>query len=186
MRYADVDGKRCLPEKGLCIWHKDMRFSRTKHASYWKDSDTHEDFTIPKGSLCIPLDWYFKKPGEPRVYEWERIIKEHEQLANGWTKPELNGMRDFLRGELWILDGLLRIMPSPIGDISLNMTVSAAKDHLARAEKHIAAGRLPILKEATKERLIESAEAFERREYGGLLQHRQKGHAGDSRQQQLF
>ena len=95
-------------------------------------------------------------------------------------------MRDFFRGKLLILDGLLRLMPSPIENISVTMTVSAAMDHLARAEKHIAAGRLPILKETTKKRLIQNAETFETREYGCLLQHREKGHVSDPRQQSLF
>lgn len=115
-----------------------------------------------KGALCIPLNWYFKRTGEPRAHEWERIINEHAQLANGWTKQELTAMKDFLNGELLILDGSLRVMPAPIGKISVNMTVSATKDHLARVEQHVAAGRLPILQESTKAQLISGAEAYEK------------------------
>ena len=168
-----------------CKWHKDMRYSRTTHASRWQDPDTNEAVTIPTGSLCIPLNWYFTSPGKPWIYEWERIIDEHEQLANGWTKQELNAMKQFLSGDLLILDGLLRVMPSPVGKISVNLTVSATRDHLARVEQHVAAGRLPILKEQTKEELISSAEAYERREYGDLLESQSRQKASDQ-QPRLF
>ncbi|MFQ5474098.1 MAG: competence protein CoiA family protein [Dehalococcoidia bacterium] len=169
-----------------CKWHKDMRYSRTKHASRWNDPETNAAVTIPKGSMCIPLDWYFKRVGEPRVYEWERIVAEHEQLSNGWTKQELNAMKQFLHGELLILDGLLRLMPSPAEEIKVDMTVSATKDHLARVEKHIAAGRLPILKETTKQQLIKNAEAYESRKYGGLLESQSRGKTAGDQQHRLF
>ena len=163
-----------------------MRYSQTKHASRWVDPNTNEAVTISKGSLYIPLSWYFKRTGEPRIYEWERIVDEHKQLANGWTKRELNAMKQFLNGELLILDGLLRLMPSPVKAISVNMTVLATSDHLARVEEHIAAGRLPILKETTKQQLIKSAEAYERREYGDLLKSQSRGKAADDQQHRLF
>ena len=167
-----------------CKWHKDMRFSRTKHASRWHDPETNEVVTIPKGALCIPLDWYFKRTGEPRVHEWERIIDEHEQLTNGWTKPELVAMKEFVHGELVILDGSILVMPAPAEKINVNMTVSATKDHLARVEQHVAAGRLPILPESTKAQLIRGAEAHERSQYGGLLASQQK--APRDQQHRLF
>lgn len=49
-------------------WHKDMRYSRTRHVSRWQDPETSTAATVPKGTLCIPLNWYFKRTGEPRVY----------------------------------------------------------------------------------------------------------------------
>lgn len=169
-----------------CKWHKDMRYGRTKHASRWQDPSTNDVFTIPKGALYIPLNWYFKRTGEPRVYEWERIIDEHEQLANGWTRQELTAMKNFLNGELLILDGSLRVMPAPVGKISVNMTVSATRDHLARLEHHVAAGRIAILKDSTKEEFISSAEAYERREYGDLLEHQSRKSETPDQQQHLF
>lgn len=66
------------------------------------------------------------------------------------------------------------------------MTVSATEDHLARVEKHIAAGRLPILKETTKQQLIKNAEAYERREYGDLLESQSRDKAADDQRQRLF
>jgi len=167
-----------------CKWHKDMRYSQTRHASRWQDPDTNEIVTIPKGALCIPLNWCFKRTGESPVHEWERIIDEHAQLANGWTKQELTAMKDFLNGELLILDGSLRVMPAPVEKINVKMTVSATRDHLVRLERHVAAGRIPILKDSTKEQLLKGAEAYERSQYGGLLASQRK--APRDQQHQLF
>ncbi|MGW8257834.1 MAG: hypothetical protein ACWGMZ_10150 [Thermoguttaceae bacterium] len=183
-RLRGVITPRSSRSNAQCKWHKDMRYSRTTHASRWQDPDTNETVTIPKGSLYIPLDWYFKSPGKSRIYEWEKIIDEHKQLANGWTKQELNAMKNFLNGELLIIDGFLRVMPSPIKEISVNMTVSATRDHLARVEQHVAAGRLPILQESTKVQLINMAEAYEKSQYGSLLA--DQGKVPSDQQRQFF
>ena len=167
-------------------WYKHSRFSKTKHASRWNNPVTNTTYLIPRGAICIPLDWYFKQSGNPRVYEWERIVDEHEQIANGWTKRGLETMQQFLKGEAVILDGLLRVMPSPPGAIKLEMTVSTTRGLLAGIDGHVAAGRIPVLKDTTKQQLIKSAEDYERREYGDLLENQRRGNRTSDQQRELF
>ena len=69
----------------------------------------------------------------PCVNEWERVIDELPQIANGWTKCELLAMHQFLGGEIIILDGLLRVMPTTAEKIEIEMTVSETRNRLAQS-----------------------------------------------------
>ncbi|HVS36506.1 MAG TPA: hypothetical protein VMS17_13160 [Gemmataceae bacterium] len=51
----------------------------------------------------------------------------------------------------------------------VEMTVSAAGALLAQADRHIKAGRIPVLKETTKARIIGLAEEYEQQTYGRVL-----------------
>jgi hypothetical protein len=179
----------CLPcsrSGSQCRWHGDSRYAKTKHASQWIDPETTANAIVPTASICIPLDWCFKQPGKPSVPEWEKILDRHPQIANGWTKSTLDAMTEFLNGEPMILDGFLRVMPSRADAIGVEMIVATTRDRLAIAEEHIAAGRIPILKETTKQQLITNAEAYERRTYGELLENLSRARPLDEKQKRLF
>jgi hypothetical protein len=94
----------------------------------------------------------------------------HPNIANGWTEESLRTATDFLNGRVMILDGLVRVMPSHADEIEVKMTVAATTTQLTQIEIHIAAGRVPELKESTKARFLEKAREFELKEYGMLLQ----------------
>jgi hypothetical protein len=151
-----------------CRWYKHKRYEETAHPSQWNDPETSCVVMIPKNSMYLPLNWYFTTPGKPRVDEWERIVDQHPQVANGWTKDELDVVRRFLNGTVMLIDGFLRVMPSPPEKIDVEITVSDMRAMLNRMDKHIAAGRIPILKEATKQRLLDKAETWEKRTYGNV------------------
>jgi hypothetical protein len=132
------------------------------------DRQSATEIVFPKGTVYMRLSWEFKRFGEPAVPEWQRILDQHADLANGWTSDELRRMQRFLAGKVILLDGLVRIMPSPASSISVTTTVEETKRLLQEAEAHIAAGRLPILKDSTKERLLEQATTHERLYGGGI------------------
>ena len=169
-----------------CRWYKHKRYERTEDASRWNDPETRGVVAIPKGSICMPLDWHFSQAGKAKVYEWERIVDELPQIANGWMKDGVDVMRRFLDGRIMILDGFLRLMPSSPERIKVNMTVTETKGHLLQVESHIAAGRIPILEDSTKQQLIKSAETHERQVYGGLLENQRLGKAVGDQQRKLF
>lgn len=89
-------------------------------------------------------------------------------MANGWTKDELLAAESFLNGKIMVIDGLLRVMPAIPKDISVRMSVAAAQAHLDKLERHIAAGRIPILKDETKTALLEKARKYESLHYRGV------------------
>lgn len=150
-------------------WSKNRRYDRTKHLSKWMDPQHGDVVTMPKGTVCLPLTWRFKTPGQDWENEWERVISNHPGLAIGWTKNELINTRDILAAKIMILDGHLRLMPSPADAIDVRSTVSEMTTRLQRIDEHVAAGRLPLLKESTKQQLLKAAEDYERRTYGRLL-----------------
>src|SRR5690606_26663348 len=118
---------------------------------------------------CITLNWYTKPVGKPRIYERDRVIEDHPCLANGWSVAELDQMQNFLNGQVIILDGFVRLMPARLEHISVEMTVAAAEEQIRRAELHISAGRIPILKDATISELRRRAEQYEIEQYGKPL-----------------
>lgn len=113
-------------------------------------------------------------------------MDEDPQIANGWTRDELVAMQASLNGQPMILDGLVRVMPGPADKIKVGMTISATRGLLARVEEHIVAGRVPLLKEATKQQFIKSAESYERGEFGDLLQNQLRRKQSANREQRLF
>jgi len=78
-------------------------------------------------------------------------------------------MSKFVNGERMILDGVLRVMPSRLENIAVDTTVSAVESQLQRADAHIQAGRMPILKKSTKGELVERAQRYEIEKYGKPL-----------------
>ena len=103
------------------------------------------------------------------VWDYDRVIDHHPEIANDWTKESLRRMEDFLHGKVVILGGLLRVLPIPADIIRVNRTVSATQQTLQEAEDHIQAGRLPILKDTTKQSLLEKARQHEISQYGRPL-----------------
>jgi hypothetical protein len=102
-------------------------------------------------------------------YDHDTLIERHPEIANGWTKEWMRQMKGFLSGTAVILGGLLRVLPAPADAIPVTRTVSATEHFLEMAEGHIRAGRLPVLKNSTKEGLLEKARQYEIKEYGRPL-----------------
>lgn len=147
-------------------WSKNRRYDRTKHMSKWMVPQQNQPISIPKETVYLPLTWRFESP---RENEWERLISNHPGISIGWTKNELVNTRDILAAKIIVLDGYLRLMPSSVDAINVKSTVAEVKTRLQQIDEHIAAGRLPILKESTKQHLLKSAEVYELRTYGRLL-----------------
>lgn len=72
----------------------------------------------------------------------------------------------FLKGTILVVDGLLSVMPSAAKDIDVKMTEAVARAQLTRIDGHIAAGRVPILKDETKAALLAKARQYEEQLYG--------------------
>jgi hypothetical protein len=72
-------------------------------------------------------------------WDHDRVIDEHPELANGWTRESLKQIKEALRGRVVILGGLLRVLP-PQSD-----SILATGNLKGQIEGHVQAGRLPIL-----------------------------------------
>ena len=150
------------------------------------DPQLGQEITIPKDTNCLPLTWQLENAGEDWENEWERLISNHPGLSIGWTKNELVKTRDILEAKIMILDGYLRLMPSSVDSINVKATVSEVKIRLQRIDEHIAAGRLPKLKDSTKQQLIKAAEDHERRTYGRLISEPVQSRKKDDSKKYLF
>jgi hypothetical protein len=99
----------------------------------------------------------------------DAIVETLPDIANGWSKPSLREMEHLLAGDPLIFEGRLRVMPAIPGSPRWRSrrAVSPLSLHalLAAADEHALAGRIPLLKEATKRAIAERTYALARREY---------------------
>lgn len=147
-------------------WTHHKRFSKLKHPTLWNDPADGKHNRVEKGAIAVPCNWYRQRGPNAREFEWERLIDHHPLIANGWSKPEIKAIEQFLKGTILVVDGLLRVMPSAPKDIDVKMTESAARAQLSRIDGHIASGRVPILKEESKAALLAKARQYEEQLYG--------------------
>ena len=118
-------------------------------------------------STYIPLTYEWVNRRDNRRWPvWSGVISRHPKLANGWTEAELREMRELLRGEPMILDGQLRLMPTPVKQISVTMSEATVRALLQKAASHIDAGRIAVLKEETGATLLKKAEEYEVGRFG--------------------
>ena len=68
-----------------------------------------------------------------------------------------------------ILEGQLRVMPPPANRITVNQTVATVRQLLDKAQCHMDAGRIPILRKETQDGIVEQAKKLEIEKYGQLL-----------------
>ena len=100
---------------------------------------------------------------------WSDVIAKHSEIANGWTDADLTEMRNLLTATPMILDGRLRLMPARVEHMKVEHTAATIRRWIAKAEGHVQAGRLPLLKPSTLESLAERAEQHEIEKYGQRL-----------------
>ena len=133
----------------------------------WRLTEFPTKWREPQGELVIqertpyiPLNYSWIPRGQSKGTEVvERLLEIFPQLSNGWDKTEFNFAKAFFNATPMILHGRLRLMPAPLDRLTWRQSYSSksAADLLQRAEAHINAGRLPILRPETKQTLLERA-----------------------------
>jgi hypothetical protein len=169
---ASSTGSLFIPEGGAkSPWDGKNPVWKLKHYTRWIDPGSGRIVTFGQWTEYIKVNYGTYKVGDSENTGWDRdnVIDSHPEIANGWSKEGLRQMLDFFSGTAIILGGLLRVLPPPATSIPVNCTVSATEHFLRLADGHIQAGRLPVLKDSTKEGLLEKARNWEIGEYGRVL-----------------
>jgi len=167
------DGARLIPipsddEPKANPWEHRCPYYTMKYPTRRIDSTTGEQRLAPTGTKCMPLNWVWKHGDERRPF-FHDIIDQFPDLCLGWTKPELQAMLDLLSGTAVMFDGRLRVMPQKADNIRVRMTVSAVAALLEQSERHIRAGRIPMLRNETKAKILQLAEQHEIEQYGKVV-----------------
>lgn len=152
-------------------WGRKSPIWKLKHDTKWIEPSTGETVTYKKWAEFLWLRYGSRtgEEGRETVWDYEALIDHHADIANGWTKEGLRQMKEFFCGRAIILGGLLRVLPSPADAIPVLTSVTATEHLLQLAEEHIRVGRLPVLKDSTKEGLREKARQWDMSQYGRLL-----------------
>ncbi len=172
-----------VPEAGGSDpWARKSPVWKLKHPTKWLEAG--QTVTYPKWAEYIWLRYGTRTDRRGTLWDYEKVIDRLPGIANGWTSEGLHQMKEFFCGQAVILGGLLRVLPHPAFVTQAKGTVSATEHLLRLADGHIQAGRLPVLKDATKQGLLEKARAWEVSQYGGVL--RREPARPASRQKSLF
>ncbi len=156
---------------------------KLKHETRWIDPATEAVVTLPKWTEYIKVNYYTYKVGDSanKQHDYDKLIDQHPELANGWTQVTLRQMKELLAGTAIILGGRPRILPLPAASIPVSSTVSALQHLLELAEGHTRAGRIPVHQDSTKAKLLEKASEYERQRYGRVVQPSQQKRESSSR-----
>lgn len=147
-------------------WRGKQPWRLTEFASKWRDPTTGNEILLPQKSLHIPLTYAWRGHQGP---VWSDIISNHPEIANGWSVEDLKEMQLLLNGTPMILSGQLRVMPARSDQIKVKQTVATVRHLLQKAQVHMDAGRIPILRPETQQCLVEKAKQHEIDQYGRLL-----------------
>lgn len=147
-------------------WDRKCPYHSMKHETPWIDPVSGERRVVPKKSPCMRLNYVWSSDKRPLA---DDIIEQFPHLSLGWEKSEIQDMTRLLSGIVVIIDGGLRVMPGNAEKMRVEMPVRVVSVLLAQAERHIRAGRIPVLQDRTKARIVALAEDYERRTYGKLL-----------------
>lgn len=175
----EVDGNVKFADR----WRGKQPWRLTSFPSKWRDPVTGNEFLVPKKTTYIPLPDMGRDKPEP---VWADIISDHPEIANGWSVHELKEMLLLLGGIAMILKGRLRVMPPPAKYITVPHTVATVQKLLDKAQAHMGAGRIPILRKETLDVIVERAKEHELEKYGQLLRPEERPQGGGDRQRGLF
>jgi hypothetical protein len=135
-------------------WLGKQPWRLTSFPSRWRDPRTGDEIQVPKNMPYIPLTYGWR--GHPGPV-WSDVISTYPEIANGWAESDLLKMKTLLSGTPMILAGGLRLMPAPSEFMNVTDSIETIERQLGELEQHIAAGRAPILKSATKQLILERA-----------------------------
>ena len=147
-------------------WRGKQPWRLTDNPSRWRHPESGNEYLIPAKSLYLPMN--YKWPGHPGDV-WSDVIARHSEIANGWTDAEFAEMRNLLTATPMILDGRLRLMPARAESMKVEHTATMIRGWIAKAEGHMQAGRIPLLKSSTLESLAKRATLNEIEKYGQPL-----------------
>ncbi|MBM3984054.1 MAG: hypothetical protein FJ304_28065 [Planctomycetes bacterium] len=150
-------------------WQSNCPYKTTKYPTLWVSHASSGTVTVPIGTPYLPLNYDWVHPNTGRRPVWGDVIEKYPELASGWEKDALRRMQQLLSGTPMILGGFLRIMPVPSDRIRVTTTVQGTEQLLAELDRHIGAGRVPVLKNETKRAILERARQYEIERYGRPL-----------------
>lgn len=170
-RRNDVPLSPCKARvKSVDLWASKPPWKNTPFSSEWIDPRLGIKVHYAASAPYLPVHCSWANQREKRNWPvWWDIISHYPELANGWTQAEMQAMQALLGGFPLILGGYLRLLPARARDMKVQEGVEVVADLLQRAKEHSRAGRIPLLKEETRQLILEQAKGNETTRLGGFL-----------------
>ncbi len=149
-----------IPARARERWH---RLDTVGVPTTWIEPGCSTEYTLPIGSPIHRLNYRWILPSSEQELAATRFIATAPELANGWTEETMQEMLDHLRGYAAVVEGRLRIIPVRGYGLYDHLTPTQIRDVLPTIDAHIAAGRLPVMDDRVRNRLLAQAEEHQRR-----------------------
>ncbi len=129
---------------------KKCPFDRMLFPTKWRNATNETEVTYPSAEKYFSLNYHWvNRRTRAKTHVQQCVIESMPQLANGWTLNEIELIGEWLRADVVIIGGLLRLMPAPADALKPFATEKSAAEVIAQIQGHIAAGRIPLLKPST-------------------------------------
>lgn len=108
--------------------------------SKWIVNNHEVLYTAEEPYIQLPYVW--TASGQ---HQWEKIIQECPEIANGWTKDECKEMQLLLSGLPIIVGGYLRVVPRVPFQPPRGLGAKLAKELVEKMRVHAHHGRIPLM-----------------------------------------
>lgn len=133
---------------------KKCPFDRMRHSTRWRNANSDTAVVYPAGEKCFPLGYHWvNQQTKEKTHVQQYVIETMPSLANGWTLGEIEDVTKLLLARVVIIGGLLRLMPAAADTLKPFPTTKSPSEVVEQIQGHINAGRLPLLKPSTLEKV---------------------------------
>lgn len=137
-------------------WEANCPYDPIAYPTKWL-TPSGQEIIIPVGTMALRMSSPVECRNRPFT---DVLIDRSPEIANGWTKESLHEMEGLLTGTPVIFEGLLRVLPALPKAMNVRMLPRTAWDLWPKAEEHMKRGRIPVLKETTKDRILSLSEQY--------------------------
>jgi competence protein CoiA len=133
---------------------KKCPFDKMPYPTKWRTAANDTEVVYPAGEKYFPLTYnWVNKQTKSKTHVQQYVIETMSALANGWTLDEIESVTKCLSARVVVIGGLLRLIPANVDALSPFPTTKSPSEVVKQIEGHIRAGRLPLLKPSTVEKV---------------------------------
>lgn len=133
-------------------------FERMRHATKWRNPATDTEVVYSVGETYFPMGYcWVNQQTKAKTHVQQYVIETMPALANGWTLREIEDVTQWVSARVVVIGGLLRLIPAAADALKPFPTTKSPSEVVEQLQVHINAGRVPVLKPSTLERVRDLA-----------------------------
>jgi len=159
---------------------KKCPFDRMPYPTKWRDAANGTEVVYPADEKYFPLTYHWvNQQTKAKTHVQHYVIDTMPALANGWALDEIEDVTKWLSARVVVIGGLLRVMPAKADGLKPFATKMSPSEVVEQLQGHTNAGRVPVLKPSTLERVHDLARPEDWQAPSKSVGHRRRPLTGD-------